>query len=82
MIKAGDRVLVDMPNRYLREKIYWQPFEVKRVIPRATGTIVKLKGLIVPSIEITGDAIESLRLFKEVSNDRLCRTFRSYDREL
>jgi len=63
-MKIGDRVIVNTPNRYLREKVYWQPFEVLEIRKQVTDTIVRLRGLILPNVEILGDSIHSLSKYK------------------
>lgn len=60
-MKVGDKVLVNIPNRYEREKYYWQPFEILAI----RNATVRLRGLCVPSIEITGDNIDALRPYRE-----------------
>ena len=64
-MEVGNKVIVNMPNRFLREKFYWQPFEIKEIRKQHTGTIVRLRGLCLPTVEITGDSIETLIPFKE-----------------
>ena len=63
-MEVGDKVIVNAGNTSLREKFYWQPFEIREIRQQATGTIVRLRGLCLPNIEIIGDSIKSLTLYK------------------
>lgn len=63
-MRIGSKVLVYHPNRHTREHLYWQPFEILGIRKQATGTIVRLRGLILPNIEITGEDITSLSPYR------------------
>ena len=68
-MRVGDKVIVNMPNHYLRERFYWQPFRILEIRTGHKEKTVRLQGLCVPSIEITGDSLDALLPYKEVRNE-------------